>query len=90
MKYLFTVIALSALVALIPLQLNAAGVKSMDSDGLKSMLSSPELVVLDVRTGTDWSESEFKIKGAIRVDPGKVASWAQSYAKDKIYVLYCA
>ena len=54
------------------------------------MLSSADLVVLDVRTGSDWSDSEFKIKGAVRVEPGEIASWAQSHAKDKIYVLYCA
>ncbi len=90
MKYLPAAVALFALFLLIPLQLSAAEVKTMDRDGLKSMLSSPDLVVLDVRTGSDWSDSEFKIKGAVRVEPTKVDSWAEGYAKDKTYVLYCA
>lgn len=87
MKYLLAAIALFVM---IPLQLSAAEVRTMDIDGLKGMLNSPELVILDVRTGSDWSASEFKIKGAVRVEPGDIASWAEGYAKDKIYVLYCA
>jgi len=59
-------------------------------EGLKAMLNSPDLVVVDVRTGSDWSSSEFKIKGAVRVEPSEVASWADARGKDKIYVLYCA
>lgn len=87
MKYL---VLAAALFLLIPLHLSAAEVKTIDTDGLKSMLSSPDLVVLDVRTGSDWTASEFKIKGAVRAEPGDVASWADAYSKDKIYVLYCA
>lgn len=68
----------------------AVNVDTMDIDELKSMLDSENTVVLDVRAGRDWSSSEFKIKGAIREDPGDVDGWAGNYAKDKTIVLYCA
>jgi rhodanese-related sulfurtransferase len=54
------------------------------------MLDNPKVVVADVRTGRDWNSSEFKIKGAVRVDYRQVVSWASKYDKDKIIVFYCA
>jgi hypothetical protein len=84
------ILAIALLLLLFPLQTSAADVKTIDRDGLKSLLNSPDLVVVDVRTASDWSSSEFKIKGAVRVEPGEVLSWAGGRAKDKIYVLYCA
>lgn len=68
----------------------AVNVDTMDIDELKSRLDSENTVILDVRAGRDWSSSEFKIKGAIRAEPGDVKSWAGNYAKDKTIVLYCA
>lgn len=68
----------------------AGNVDTMNKDELKSMLGSNDIVVLDVRAGRDWSSSEFKIKGAVREDPGDVSAWAANYGKDKTVVLYCA
>lgn len=68
----------------------AGGVKTIDKDELKSMLDSPDLVVLDVRTGKDWSSSEFKIKGAVRFTDKDVGTEMGKYAKDSTIVLYCA
>ncbi len=62
----------------------------IDKDGLKAMLGSPELVVLDVRTGRDWSSSEFKIKGAVRAAARDFATWSQTHTPDQTLVLYCA
>ena len=81
---------LLTLLILAALPVSAADVETIDKDELKNLLGSPELVLLDVRTGADWDSSEFKIKGAVRVDPANVSSWAGSYAKDQTYVLYCA
>ena len=67
-----------------------ADVGIMSKDELKPMLGNEDVVVLDVRAGRDWSSSEFKIKGAERVEPGKVSSWAGNYDKNKTIVLYCA
>lgn len=68
----------------------AGEVGVMDKDTLKAQLGAEDLVILDVRTGKDWSSSEFKIKGAIRTPPGEFDQWSATYPKDKTLVLYCA
>jgi len=62
----------------------------MDKDALNAMLAGPDLVILDVRTGKDWSSSEFKIQSAVRAPAAEYADWSASYSKDKTLVLYCA
>lgn len=69
---------------------SASEVMLMDKDELKANLDNPEVVILDVRAGRDWSASELQITGSVRVNPGAVDSWADDFAKDKTYVLYCA
>jgi rhodanese-related sulfurtransferase len=85
-----TALLFLTLIFLLPFSGFGSEVKTIDKDGLKGLLSSDNVVVLDVRTGSDWSASDYKIKGAVRVEPGEVSSWAGSYPKDKTYVLYCA
>ena len=68
----------------------AGGVEIMDKDELKAKLGSQDLVILDVRSGRDWSASEFMIKDAKREDPQEVDSWADGYDKGSTVVLYCA
>jgi rhodanese-related sulfurtransferase len=53
-------------------------------------LGSPELVIIDVRAGKDWSSSQKKIKGAVREDPDKVEAWAKKYTTQQDILLYCA
>ncbi len=62
----------------------------MSIDSLKAMMGNPDLVIIDVRYGKDWTGSDSKIKGAVREDPEAVDSWANKYPKDKTLVLYCA
>jgi rhodanese-like protein len=62
----------------------------MTKDELKARLGNPDLLVIDVRYGKDWTDSDLKIKGAIREDPKAFDSWASKYPKDKILVFYCA
>lgn len=70
--------------------LHAGDIPTVDKEELKKMLGSPDLVVIDVRTGRDWTSSEFKIMGAQRHEPGEVGNWAASYGKNQTIVLYCA
>jgi rhodanese-related sulfurtransferase len=67
-----------------------ADVKRMDVDTLKSHIEKGDVVVLDVRSGRDWRSSEFKIKGALRADPGKMDAWSAGLDKSKAIVTYCA
>jgi rhodanese-related sulfurtransferase len=57
---------------------------------LKANLDSPNLIIIDVRRGTDWTGSDLKIKGAVREDPEAAESWANKYPKAKTLVFYCA
>ena len=68
----------------------AAKVPLMSKEELQQRLSDPQVIVLDVRTGQDWTSSEFKIKGAERVNPRKFKEWSDRYPKDQTLVLYCA
>ena len=68
----------------------SADAPRMKKDELKAMLDNADLVILDVRTQSDWNDGDSKIKGAIREDPESVKSWLEKYSKDKTLVLYCA
>ena len=68
----------------------SADAPRMTKDELKALLGSPDLIIIDVRLGGDWKESDLKIKGAVREEPRDVESWANKYSKDKTLVLYCA
>jgi rhodanese-related sulfurtransferase len=57
---------------------------------LKALLENPGVIILDARVGTSWSKSDKKIKGAVRVDPGNVGTWADSIPKSKKIVVYCS
>ena len=41
----------------------------MPKEEIKAMLGSTDLVIVDVRYGKDWTDSDVKIKGAVREDP---------------------
>ena len=57
---------------------------------LKQRLGNPEIVIVDVRSGSDWKGSERKIAGAVREEPNDAGGWEKRYAKDKPIILYCA
>jgi len=72
----------------------AALAKSVDAprmtkDELKAMMGNPDLVIIDVRLGKDWTDSDLKIKGAVREESEAFESWAKKYPKDKTLVFYC-
>ena len=70
--------------------LAAGDVGIMNKDELKALLENDDVVILDVRTGRDWSSSEFKIQGAQRVKTRNIDAWSADLPKDKKLVLYCA
>ncbi len=65
-------------------------VPRLDKDTLKSWLSDPQVIILDMRKAKAWRESNKKIKGALRQDPFEFETWAAALPKDKKIVLYCA
>lgn len=90
MKTLAKVIGILVVALAIAVPARAADVKRMTKEELKSMLGSPDLVVVDVRRGSDWKSSDTKVKGALREDPEQADKWMAKYPKDKTLVFYCA
>ena len=72
------------------LVVSAAEVPRMSTDELKSRLGEADLVILDVRSGRDWGQSDQQIVGSERVNPGEAKQRASQYSKDRVMVLYCA
>ena len=66
----------------------SADAPRMTTEELRSRLGSPEVVVLDVRTGDEWTNSKEKIQGALREDPEKYNQWAAKYPQEKTLVFY--
>jgi hypothetical protein len=65
-------------------------VPRMTVEELKLQMDNANLVVIDVRTSHDWEVSATKIRGSVREDPSKVASWIAKYPPDRTLVFYCA
>jgi rhodanese-related sulfurtransferase len=85
---LFLVVLLFIPFALVPAAVRSADIPRISIDELKAMLDHPDVVIVDVRTGSHWKSSEYKIKGAVREEPSDVESWASKYDKTKTIVLY--
>ncbi len=88
MKKILLLLSLVLLIA--APSVSARNVPIMSKDDLNAKIGSDNLVILDVRSGRDWSSSEFKIKGAVRAPGSELATWSANYKKDQILVLYCA
>jgi len=86
------VLLLALVLVLTSVGVSQAGndVKMMTIDELKAILDDPDILVIDVRRGKDWTSSEFKIKGATYANPKDYDAWAKAYPKTKKIVLYCA
>ena len=68
----------------------AAEAPRIEKDDLKSKLGDPDVVIIDVRSYTDWLLGGDKIKGAVRENYRDFDGWEAKYPKDKTIVLYCA
>lgn len=88
-KILFSGLLFTAFTGLF-LNTAAAEVPRMSKEELRVMLDNDDVIVLDVRSGRDWSSSESKIEGAVREEAFKAEEWVSKYDKEKTYVLYCA
>jgi hypothetical protein len=73
LKFGKIIAAFSFFLALALVSVALAGeVKLITKDELKASLGSPGLVIIDVRPPKDWNESDQKIKGAVREEPGQL------------------
>jgi hypothetical protein len=66
-------------------------VPRITKEKLLSMMGSANAMIRDVREASQWKDSKWKIKGAIREDPqDDVITWADKIPKNKTLVLYCS
>jgi cell division septal protein FtsQ len=56
----------------------------------KQMLTSTDVIVIDVRTAKTWWRSANKIENSVREDPGSLENWADKYPKSKTLIFYCS
>jgi rhodanese-related sulfurtransferase len=88
-SFLAVVLSLG-LVALGSIPAMSQEVSKMSKEELHKMLGKPDVIIVDVRSGTDWKASTMKIKGAVREEVDSVDSWINKYPKDQTLVFYCA
>lgn len=81
-------VAMTALLLTNTPALQAQEAPRMTVGELRDRLTEPKLVVIDVRTGRDWTGSERVIQGAKREEPGAI-DWAKDYSPGQTLVLYC-
>lgn len=65
-------------------------VPRMEPAELLDMIDSPDVMIIDVRRGSDWDGSEKMIKNAVRRAYNNVEGWMSDLPKGKTIVLYCA
>jgi predicted sulfurtransferase len=87
LRWLTVVLSLGIVLAAV-LPAMSQEVPRISKEDLKEMLGKPDVVIVDVRTGSDWNASTSKIKGAVREEADKVDSWIEKYPRDKTLVFY--
>ena len=88
-SFLAVVLSLGA-IALGSIPAMSQEVPKMSKEELQKVLDKPDVIIVDVRSGTDWKASTMKIKGAVREEVDSVDSWINKYPKDKTLIFYCA
>ena len=69
----------------------SADVPLLTKEELKAVLGNPDLVIFDVRLGSDYFSSDLKIKGAVRPEMWNSLSYViLSYPGENTFVVYCA
>ena len=87
LRWLAVVLSVGIVLAAVLPAMSQEGPRISKED-LKEMLGKSDVVIVDVRTGSDWNASTSKIKGAVREEADKVDSWIEKYPRDKTLVLY--
>ena len=94
MKYwMYAVLFLGILasVAAGPATVSAQDVPRLSKELLKEELENPDVIIIDVRSKSQWEASEWKIKSSVWEDPTEFESWANfKYSRTKIFVLSCS
>ena len=63
-------------------------ISRMEKEELRQRMGTPDLFILDARSGSDWDDSDQVIQGAVRANPRNFSQWAEAYPKEATIVLY--
>ena len=88
--FLITVLMLGMLLGSTAASAASIEVPRISIERTKQMLTSADVVIIDVRTAKTWWRSTTKIENAVREDPGSIERWAQKYSKEKTLIFYCS
>lgn len=91
-KKLFTGLIITFLTSLLLTSITlSSDVPMMTKDDLKARLGNPDLVIFDVRLGSDYFSSDLKIKGAVRpLVREHIDQAILVHPKGTTFVIYCA
>ena len=89
-RYVITLLVVIILIVFSVGPSGAEDIALIEPEELKAQLDQPDLVILDVRIVSYWKRSDRKIRGALRVDPHDVSSWANNFSKDGPVAVYCS
>ncbi len=87
-KHFMVGLLLSVFTIFLSLPASASEVSIISVIQLNRILDNPEIVIIDVRSSSDWRSSNIKIKGAVRKVPKNFKSWARDFPPDKELILY--
>ena len=93
-RFTARVLLLFVLLAGVAINVNSLDASSSEDipfisiEELKTKLTEPSVVILDVRIPKHIAASRFKVKGAVWVNPKKIDQWVHSFPKNATYVLY--
>jgi len=81
---------LLCLLAVVDVACAGDAVPRMEPSDLLARIDSPDIMIIDVRRGRDWDDSDEMIRNAVRRDYRDVESWIGDIPKGKTLVLYCS
>jgi rhodanese-related sulfurtransferase len=71
-------------------EISATEIPRITKEEARELMDNPDVVFLDVRSGSDWRASDIKINGAVHEDSTNLKDWISNYDMKKTYILYCA
>ncbi len=89
-RVLVTLLVFTLAILIGPHAVSAEDIPRISKEEARDLLNDPNVVFLDLRSGSDWRASDQKLPGAVHVDARNWKEWVSRYDPGKTYILYCA
>jgi len=87
---IYTVLFLLAALGCAQVSLQPGGIQRISAERLRDMLGRSDVIVVDVRSPSDWNGSRSKISGAVWENPYHLSAEINRFPRQKTLVFYCA